>query len=53
MGTKMTPCLASLFMGKLEKEFIDSCDKNTYFLTFSDDFLFHLETILDNTYCNL
>ncbi|XP_045215214.2 uncharacterized protein LOC123565411 [Mercenaria mercenaria] len=27
MGTKMAPCFASLFMGKLEKEFIDSCDK--------------------------
>ncbi|XP_053391643.1 uncharacterized protein LOC128554386 [Mercenaria mercenaria] len=27
MGTKMPHCFASLFMGKLEKEFIDSCDK--------------------------
>ena len=38
MGTKMAPSYASLFMGKLEMDFIDSCDKKPLvWLRFLDD----------------
>ena len=38
MGTRMAPCFASLFMGKLEMDFLDSCDKTPLiWLRFLDD----------------
>jgi BarA-like signal transduction histidine kinase len=42
MGTKMAPCFASLFMDKLQKDFIDSCYiKPLIWLRFLDDILFN------------
>ena len=29
VGTKMAPCYATLFMGKLEMDFLGSCDKTS------------------------
>ena len=38
MGTRMAPCFASLFMGKLEMDFLGSCDKTPLiWLRFLDD----------------
>lgn len=38
MGTRMAPSYASLFMGKFEKEFLDSCDVQPFlWLRFLDD----------------
>ena len=40
MGTRMAPSFASLFMGKLEMDFLDSCDKTPLiWLRFLDDIL--------------
>ena len=38
MGTRMAPCFASLFMGKHDMDFPDSCDKTSLiWLRFLDD----------------